>query len=312
MTSVRLMIVGRIVCLREGQQLAHEHGRAIGVALDLHQVGKACVGRTRLQQQMVGRQQDRGQHVVEIVGDAAGKHAHRIHLLRLRHLRLERLLLRHLDGVDDGSLFRRLVALLDDRIDIEAEMPCLILRVAGIDRRNIALPVLGSGKCLRQQRPLAFAEDRLQRRAALDIVARNHVGKQLQERCVGAKDTPCPVDGSNRHRRIVEKAGEAHRRNRGRLVVVIIFLAAEHDRPAFAGGTVTHGGDAVHQTRWQALAVALAQVEIEGDGLLQAGFRLHGLDEREPSPATRSPTVIDPGVNLVRSSPSHSASVALR
>ena len=78
---------------REGEQLAHQHCRAVGIALDLHQIGKARIRRPRLQQQMVGGQKDRRQHVVEVMRDAAGKRADRIHLLRLRHLGFQRLLL---------------------------------------------------------------------------------------------------------------------------------------------------------------------------------------------------------------------------
>ncbi len=52
---------------------------------------------------MVGGQQDGRQHVVEVVRDATGQRADRVHLLGLRHLGFERLLLGDLDGVDDGA-----------------------------------------------------------------------------------------------------------------------------------------------------------------------------------------------------------------
>lgn len=59
---------------------------------------------------MVGGQQDRRQNVVEVVAMPPARRADRDHLLHVRHLRLERLLLGDLDGIDNGRLFRRLLA----------------------------------------------------------------------------------------------------------------------------------------------------------------------------------------------------------
>ena len=66
---------------REGQQLAHEVGGAVGVLLDLHDVGERLVARPVAQQQQIAEADHRGQQVVEVVGDAAGQLADRLHLL---------------------------------------------------------------------------------------------------------------------------------------------------------------------------------------------------------------------------------------
>ena len=92
---------------REGQQLPHQRGGAVGVLLDVHDVREGRVRRAVVGQQQVGRHDDGGQHVVEVVRDAAGKLADRLHLLALRHLAFQRLLLGGFDGIDDRRLPRR-------------------------------------------------------------------------------------------------------------------------------------------------------------------------------------------------------------
>ncbi len=86
---------------REGQQLPDQRRRAVGVLLDVHDVGEGRVRRAVVGEQQVRRHDDGGQHVVEVVRDAAGELADRLHLLALRHLAFERLLLGGVDGVDD-------------------------------------------------------------------------------------------------------------------------------------------------------------------------------------------------------------------
>ncbi len=78
---------------REGQQLAHQVGGAVGVLLDLHDVGEGLVAGAVPEQQQVTEADHRGQQVVEVVGDAAGEETHRLHLLRLRELLLQPTLL---------------------------------------------------------------------------------------------------------------------------------------------------------------------------------------------------------------------------
>ena len=72
------------------------------------------IGRLVRVEQEIGRHHDGGEHVVEIVRDAAGELADRLHLLRLRELRLQLALLGGLDRVDDRRLAVALL-LLDRR-----------------------------------------------------------------------------------------------------------------------------------------------------------------------------------------------------
>ena len=67
----------------EGEELARQRRRAFGGPADLLDVGPAGVAALELVEQQVGVAEDRRQHVVEVVGDAAGQPADRFHLLGL-------------------------------------------------------------------------------------------------------------------------------------------------------------------------------------------------------------------------------------
>ena len=97
---------------REGQKLADQAGGPVGVLLDVHDVLEGRVARPVVGEQEVGEADDRGQHVVEVVRDAAGELADRLHLLALRELLLERALLGDVEGIDDRRLLA-FAALLD-------------------------------------------------------------------------------------------------------------------------------------------------------------------------------------------------------
>ncbi len=88
---------------REREQLPHQPRRAIGVLADLHDVLERRVGRPVVDQQKVGIADDRGQHVVEVVRDAAGELADRLHLLALREILLQRALLGGVERDDVGA-----------------------------------------------------------------------------------------------------------------------------------------------------------------------------------------------------------------
>ena len=68
---------------REGEQLPHQAGGAVGVLLDVHDVLEGRVARPVVGEQEVGEADDRRQHIVEVVRDAAGELADRLHLLAL-------------------------------------------------------------------------------------------------------------------------------------------------------------------------------------------------------------------------------------
>ena len=93
---------------REGEQLPDETRRPVGVLLDLHDVLEGRVGRPVVGEQEVGIADDRGQHVVEVVRDAAGELADRLHLLALGEVLLQGALLGRVEREDDRA--RALVA----------------------------------------------------------------------------------------------------------------------------------------------------------------------------------------------------------
>ena len=66
---------------REGEQLTHQVGRAVGVLFDLHDVGEGLIARRMAQQQKIAKADHRRQQIVEVVRDAARQLANRLHLL---------------------------------------------------------------------------------------------------------------------------------------------------------------------------------------------------------------------------------------
>ena len=76
------------------------------------------------------------EHVVEVVGDAAGELADRFHLLLLAHLMLQRPLLGDVDDVDDHHLAA--AGALGDRIDEEAAGALALAGERRVDRRDDA------------------------------------------------------------------------------------------------------------------------------------------------------------------------------
>ena len=74
---------------REGEQLAGQAGGAVGILADLLDVVIIAVARRVAHQHQVAMADDRGQDIVEIVRDAAGELADRLHLGRLGDLALE-------------------------------------------------------------------------------------------------------------------------------------------------------------------------------------------------------------------------------
>ena len=70
----------------EGKQLPGQARGAVRVRLDLLDVVVVAVARGMTEQHQVAIADDRGQHVVEVMRNAAGKLTDRLHLGRLRHL----------------------------------------------------------------------------------------------------------------------------------------------------------------------------------------------------------------------------------
>ena len=123
---------------RECQQLPHQARRPVGVLLDLHDVLERRVGRPVRVQEEIGRHHDGAEQIVEIVRDAAGELADRLHLLLLCDLVFQRALLGGVERVDDRGFL--IALLLLDRGDEEAGRALARAVERGIDRRDLALP----------------------------------------------------------------------------------------------------------------------------------------------------------------------------
>ena len=77
----------------EGEQLADQRAGALALPLDLREVGLRGVVHREVEPGQRRGALDAGEDVVEVVGHAAGEHAHGVHLLGALHLGLETLAL---------------------------------------------------------------------------------------------------------------------------------------------------------------------------------------------------------------------------
>ncbi len=123
---------------REREQLPHQARGPVGVLPDLHDVLERRIGRLVRVQQEVGRHHDGAEQIVEVVRDAAGEPADRLHLLLLRDLVFERALLGGVERVDDRRLLVALLLL--DRGHVEAGRAIAGAFERGVDRGDLALP----------------------------------------------------------------------------------------------------------------------------------------------------------------------------
>ena len=89
---------------REREQLPHEARGPVGVLLDLHDVLEGRVGRPVIGEEQIAIADDRLQHVVEVVRDAAGELADGVHLLRLGELLLDEAQIGGVERVEDRAL----------------------------------------------------------------------------------------------------------------------------------------------------------------------------------------------------------------
>ena len=218
-------------------------------------------------EQQVGRHDDGGEHVVEIMCDAAGQLPDGLHLLALRHLDLERLLLGRLDGVDDRRLLGAFAAgAVGDCIDVEADVPLVIVGQHRVERRDIGLPLLGLFEGRGKRSAVAFVNDPVEADTAVDGIAVDHRREQRQERRVGTHDAAALVDAGDRHRRRVEEAREPDLGRPQLCRSVLAEIAVEHDRAARTGRALSGCGNPVHEAHRQRLAGGSRKVEID-DGV---------------------------------------------
>ena len=156
-------------------------------------------------EEQVGEADDRGQHVVEVVGDAAGELADRLHLLALRELLLERALLGDVEGVDDHRVAA--VGAVLDGVDVEAGAPLALAGDRHVDRRDDAGPPRRRIERRGDRRAVGLRDEIDQLPATVPPSPRlpNRRRKAALVRPIRA----APVDRGDGDRRVVEEAGEA-------------------------------------------------------------------------------------------------------
>ncbi|MGY4452505.1 hypothetical protein ACVWZR_007165 [Bradyrhizobium sp. i1.3.1] len=215
----------------------------------------------RVQQEVV-RHHDGGEHVVEVVGDAAGELADRLHLLRLVDLVLQRAPLGGLEHVHDGGFGLVLGGI--HRRDEELAPALLGSFERHLDRRDVGLALRGLVDGRDQKLPVARidrAEDRLA--GAVEPEGLPELGVAR----VGAHDVAAAVDGRDRHRRMVEEAHEAH--FGGAVgIAALVAGAADDERARRPRCAVGAEGELVIEPHRHGLAGPHAQVDVED-------FRLH-------------------------------------
>ena len=286
---------------REREQLPHQARRAIGVLLDLHDVLEGRIGRPVVGEQQIGIADDRGQHVVEVVRDAAGELADRLHLLALREILLQRALFGGVEREHDRA--RAFAALRIGGRDEEARRsrsprprsprrparcrPCLRC-AAAIAARSAGVVALGDAAIDRGPR---FAGAGLQRG-----------GRELGEGAVGAQHEAARVDRRDRHRRRIEDARESHLRRRAGPRRV--RRRAPTRAPACAKGRAG--------PRWRTRPGAAGAPAASGPGAASGRRRTARSSPRRdvpdttessdaPSPAMMSPSLSCPAANCARS-----------
>ena len=235
---------------------------AVGILLDLHDVAERRIGRLVGIEQKIRRQDDGGEHVVEVVGDAAGKERHLLHLLLLDDLVLELALRRRLQRVDDGGF--RIALLFLDGGDVEAAEALAIAGKRGIDWGDVAFAAGGLGDGGVERRTIALGNNRADRAAAAFDVQR--VMEEPREQRIGAHDAALAVHGRDRHRRMVEKAHEANLGGAQRIVAVVAG-AVEDQRARSAGRAVDAESELVEQPNRQRSPAAGLELKIERLGL---------------------------------------------
>ncbi len=177
---------------REGEQLAHKIGGADGVLVDVVDLAERGIAGLVPHQQELGIADDDGEQIVEVVRHAAGELTHGLHLLRLRELRLQRLLLGHVDQVDDN----RLVCGMIGAAGIHLRHGVASAGRTDFDRRLQA--AIGAGEQL-VDRGTVGRLDQFRQVAA----GRRLPAKECREGLIGGDDPAIGLDGGDADRRIL-------------------------------------------------------------------------------------------------------------
>ena len=207
-----------------------------------------------IHQEEVGEADDRRQHVVEVMRDAAGELADGLHLLALGDLHFERPLLGGVDGVGDGRLAFTLSPL--DGAEIDAPAPLLVVLKGDVDRLDHALP--GNCRVERLAQRIGTVgvgearERHLARRHAIDGAS-----EQPHEGGVGGADGALAVDGGDGDGGGVEQPGKAKLGGGGLLRAS--GRAVEHQR--MGEGAVAR--QAMQDAHGKRGAVGLDEIDVE-------------------------------------------------
>ena len=208
-------------------------------------------------EQEIGRHDDGAQHIIEVVGDAAGELADQLHGLRGVDLALQMALLGGLERVDDGGLL--IALLLLDGGDVETGEALAGAFERGVDRRDLALPLAGLADRRLEHAAVALGDD-VEDRAVGGAFALEHRMEQRGQKGHSTRDLALLVDRGDRHGRVVEEARESHLGGALR-VGAVVAGAVEHQRARGSGHPVGAEGDLVEQPRRQRVPAAGLEID---------------------------------------------------
>ena len=213
---------------REGQQLAHQIGGAVGVLLDLHDVGEGRVARPEAQQQKIAKADHRGEQIVEIMRHAAGELADRLHLLRLGELRLDLLLLGGVDEMQDEAALA---------VAAHRQRGGFPVPKAQLDRPRGQRAVGRLGELGRDLGALGIGQEAHQR---LADERRGLGAEECAERRIRLRKAPIAVNQRDADRSVSEEPLEALLRPAQRFLPIALGREVAHHR-AGAQGFAAHG-----------------------------------------------------------------------
>ena len=256
----------------------------MSVLLDLDDARIGRVGRLVLADENIGKADDAGQDIVEIMGDAGGELADGLKLGALRDLPFERLLLGHVEGIDD----RRLVVAVLHRRQEQPHGAFGIVAGLDVDGREIGLAGEALGDRQRQRGPARLGDEIGHR---LLTAARVAAGHDAREGRIGAADPTLPVERRDAKRSVVEKPREAHLGGAQGFGLARFGTAIEHHGARGQRRAVLGEGDLVQQPDRQRPPVAANEVEIVGFG--SSSFTVASLRRGQEMTGAASDEILD-------------------
>ena len=248
---------------REGEKLAHQSGRPVRVLLDLHDVLKGRIGRPVIGEQEIGIADDRGQDVVEVMRDAAGELADRLHLLALREVLLQSALFGGVER-EHGSA----CAFVAPRIGGGDEEAGRARRARAlernVERRDVPLALSGRLDRCSQRGMVTLGDQAKDRRASRAGMGFERVRSEPGKGGVGTQQRAGGVESGDRDRGRIEDPREA---DFGRPQILAPDLgrrAIDDHRARGAGRAIAGKGDPMQDAHRQQPALARLQVDVEG------------------------------------------------